>query len=87
MRVPLDEIPGPLVVFRHDHLHGSRQRDPDTNLDVGYVPGFPGAHGQAESLDELQANLREVISLLLGGRITEARGLFTRPSCATFNRR
>ena len=26
---------------------------------------FPGAHSQAESLDELQANLREVIAMLL----------------------
>jgi len=41
------------------------QRDPDTGLLVGYVPGFPGAHSQAESLDELHANLREVISMLL----------------------
>jgi predicted RNase H-like HicB family nuclease len=41
------------------------QRDPDTQLYVGYVPGFPGAHSQAESLDELQVNLREVIALLL----------------------
>jgi predicted RNase H-like HicB family nuclease len=32
---------------------------------MGYVPGFPGAHSQAESLDELQANLREVIAMLL----------------------
>jgi predicted RNase H-like HicB family nuclease len=32
---------------------------------VGYVPGFPGAHSQAESLDELQTNLREVISMLM----------------------
>jgi predicted RNase H-like HicB family nuclease len=32
---------------------------------VGYVPDFPGAHSQAESLDELQANLREVIAMLL----------------------
>jgi predicted RNase H-like HicB family nuclease len=30
-----------------------------------YVPGFPGAHTQAESLDELQANLREVVAMLL----------------------
>jgi predicted RNase H-like HicB family nuclease len=37
----------------------------DTGLYVGYVPGFPGAHTQAESLDELQANLREVIKMLL----------------------
>jgi predicted RNase H-like HicB family nuclease len=41
------------------------ERDSDTGLLVGYVPGFPGAHSQAESLDELQANLREVIALLL----------------------
>jgi predicted RNase H-like HicB family nuclease len=41
------------------------ERDPDTGLLVGYVPGFPGAHSQAESLDELQANLREVITMLL----------------------
>jgi predicted RNase H-like HicB family nuclease len=34
-------------------------------LYVGYVPGFPGAHSQAETLDELQKNLREVIEMLL----------------------
>jgi len=37
----------------------------DTGLYVGYVPGFPGAHSQAESLDELNANLKEVIEMLL----------------------
>ncbi|XWK88109.1 MAG: type II toxin-antitoxin system HicB family antitoxin [Phormidium sp.] len=41
------------------------ERDPDTKLYVGYVPGFPGAHSQGESLDELQENLREVIGMLL----------------------
>ena len=41
------------------------ERDPDTGLFVGYVPGFPGAHSQAESLDELQSNLKEVIEMLL----------------------
>ena len=41
------------------------ERCPDTGLYVGYVPGFPGAHSQAESLDELNANLKEVIELLL----------------------
>ena len=40
------------------------ERCPDTSLYVGYIPGFPGAHTQAETLDELNANLREVISLL-----------------------
>jgi len=37
----------------------------DTGLYVGYVPGFPGAHTQAETLDELQGNLREVVEMLL----------------------
>ncbi|MDE0276602.1 MAG: type II toxin-antitoxin system HicB family antitoxin [Defluviicoccus sp.] len=38
---------------------------PDTGLYVGYVPGFPGAHSQGETLDELNANLREVFAMLL----------------------
>jgi len=38
---------------------------PDTGLYVGYVPGFPGAHRQAATLDELNRNLREVIEMLL----------------------
>jgi len=37
----------------------------DTGFYVGYVPGFSGAHSQAETLDELQKNLREVIEMLL----------------------
>jgi predicted RNase H-like HicB family nuclease len=41
------------------------ERDPDTRLYVGYVPGFPGAHSQASSLEELNSNLREVIEMLL----------------------
>ena len=41
------------------------ERCPDTHLYVGYVPGFPGAQSQGKTLDELNANLREVIALLL----------------------
>lgn len=41
------------------------ERCPDTGFYVGYVPGFAGAHTQAETLDELQKNLREVIEMLL----------------------
>ena len=41
------------------------ERDPETGLYVGSVPGFPGAHTQAATLDELNENLREVLSLLL----------------------
>jgi len=41
------------------------ERDPETGLLVGYVPGWPGAHTQASDNDELEANLREVIEMLL----------------------
>lgn len=41
------------------------ERDSDTNLYVGYVPGFSGAHSQGETLNELHENLREVIEMLL----------------------
>lgn len=41
------------------------ERDGETGLYVGWVPGFPGAHSQGATLDELQQNLREVIELLL----------------------
>jgi predicted RNase H-like HicB family nuclease len=41
------------------------ERCPETNLYVGHVPGFPGAHSQGESLDELNANMGEVVAMLL----------------------
>ena len=41
------------------------ERDPETGLFVGYVPGWTGAHSQGATLDELRENLREVISMLL----------------------
>lgn len=41
------------------------ERDPETNLFVGYIPGFPGAHSQGDTLDELHGNLKEVIEMLL----------------------
>jgi len=41
------------------------ERDPDSSLLVGYVPGWPGAHSQGADIDELQQNLREVIEMLL----------------------
>ncbi len=47
------------------------ERDADTGLFVGWVPGFPGAHTQAETLDELRANLREVVAMLLEDGVPE----------------
>ena len=41
------------------------EKCPETGFYVGYVPGFPGAHSQAETLDELQHNMQEVIEMLL----------------------
>ena len=41
------------------------ERDPETDLYVGYVPGWPGAHSQGTSLDELHRHLREVLEMLL----------------------
>ena len=41
------------------------EQDTDTNIYVGYIPGFTGAHSQGETLDELRENLCEVIEMLL----------------------
>lgn len=46
--------------------------DPDTRMYVGSIPGLPGAHTQAATLDELQHNLREVLELIIEER--KARG-------------
>jgi len=50
------------------------EKCPDTGLYIGYVPGFPGAHSQAESLDELQRN--QVIAMLLEDGDPELEGHF-----------
>ena len=55
-------------MIEDDRMHAYTavvERCPDTQLYVGYVPGFPGAHSQAQTLDELHSNLREVIAMLL----------------------
>ncbi len=52
------------------------ERDPDTGLLVGYVPGFAGAHSQGATLDELQRNLHEVIEMLLEDGPPELEGEF-----------
>ena len=55
------------------------ERCPDTGFYVGFIPGFPGAHTQAETLDELNQNLREVVEMLLedGEPILEAEFIGT----------
>jgi predicted RNase H-like HicB family nuclease len=41
------------------------EKCPNTDLYVGYIPGFPGAHSQGATLEELQENLKEVVLMLL----------------------
>ena len=41
------------------------ERCPDTGFFVGYIPGLPGAHSQAETLEELNANLVDVLTMIL----------------------
>ena len=48
-------------------LTGYIEKDPGTELYVAVVPGIPGAHTQAETLDELCKNLKEVVELCLEG--------------------
>lgn len=52
------------------------EKCPDTGLYVGFVPGFPGAHSQAETLDELNENMKEVIEMLLEEGEPEFEGEF-----------
>jgi predicted RNase H-like HicB family nuclease len=46
-------------------ITGYIEKDPETGLYVAVVPGIPGAHTQAENLDELYKNLKEVVELCL----------------------
>lgn len=39
--------------------------DEESKMYVGIFPNIPGAHTQAETLDELQRNLQEVLELCL----------------------
>ncbi|MEE3716379.1 type II toxin-antitoxin system HicB family antitoxin [Tumidithrix elongata RA019] len=52
------------------------EKDSDTNLYVGYVPGFVGAHSQGETLDELRENLQEVIEMLLEDEVIPLKSEF-----------
>ena len=54
-------------------ITGYVEKDTETGLYVAVVPGIPGAHTQAETLDELQENLKEVVRLCLEEMDTESR--------------
>ena len=61
------------------------ERCPDTGLYVGYVPGFPGAHTQGETLDELHHNLQEVIAMLLEDGVPDFQTEFVGTQLVTVN--
>ena len=42
----------------------SSARCPDTGRYIEHIPGIAGAHSQGDSLDELNANLTEVLALI-----------------------
>lgn len=51
------------------------ERDSETGCYVAIVPGIPGAHTQADTLDELQIRLKEVVELCLQEMNQEERDL------------
>ena len=51
--------------MRNIQLTAHIEQDAETGLYIGMVPSIPGAHTQAKSLDEMQANLKEVVELCL----------------------
>ena len=55
------------------------ERCTETGLFTGFTPGFPGAHTQGETMDELHQNLQEVIEMLLedGEPVMEAEYIGT----------
>ena len=56
-------------------ITGYIEKDPETGLYVGIVPGIPGAHTQAQTLDELRDNLKEVVELCLEEMDPQAKKL------------
>ena len=52
------------------------EKDRETGLYVGSVPGFPGAHSQGETLDELRQSLQEVIEMLLEDEAPQVQAEF-----------
>jgi predicted RNase H-like HicB family nuclease len=53
---------------KHHSFTAVIEKDLKTDLYVAYVPGLPGAHTQAATMEELQTNLQEVLELVLGGK-------------------
>lgn len=46
-------------------FHAIVERDRESGLLVGSIPGWPGAHSQGATPADLEENLREVVAMLL----------------------
>ena len=49
--------------------------DPELKVYYGVVPGIPGAYSQADTIDELAVNLKEVLELCLETTDVEVEAL------------
>ena len=50
---------------------------PDTGFYIGYIPGFPGAHSQGTTLEELNDNLKEAIVMMFDDGMPAAGSIRT----------
>lgn len=50
------------------------ERCPATGLLVAHVPGITGAHTQAETLDEINRNMKEIFELLIDSDAEKSSG-------------
>lgn len=53
------------IDMKNYHFIAQVERDVETGMYIGIIPNLPGAHTQAATLDELNLNLKEVITLCL----------------------
>ncbi len=53
--------------------------DPETAMYVGTIPGLSGAQSQGATLDELRANLQEVIELVLEEKLSRGESVEVEP--------
>ncbi|UUZ62616.1 type II toxin-antitoxin system HicB family antitoxin [Polaromonas sp. P1-6] len=65
------------------NLNAVIERDFATGLLVGSAPGIPGAHTQGETIEEVRANLTEVIELLPAENALEPESEFIATTALT----
>ena len=53
------------VIMKNYLFTAQIEKDKETGCYIGIVPNLPGAHTQADTLDELRKNLEEVVQLCL----------------------